>query len=562
MEANAGARPLSEEKIRFFEERDVRDLFEQAREARFIGAASYDAVLADAAPYVYAARFARDKRVAIRDPHGALGAAMLARHAVSIQADLGADNNAAAHRWFGKDLFRRLDGEHDVDIAAKGTPIGSAPVRLVLDAEQGERVVRVATPVPSEIMVSFDPDDAPPVRSFAVECDVRRPGRGTRGGRSFSQGGSSGRVLILVRDDARRSPDSDVEDADELARLLSGEGFAADVRAASTAVDPASYDLVHAFVGMRPGEFWPALSAARRDDVPIVVTACIEDVAVQGVWGSGIVPVALSMSAYEAQLAANLDMLEARRLEADGLHPQYQEPFAQFGAALREVYALASAVIVSGPEEEALLRRYAYTGPVSYVQAYANTMIEPAPVEHLCGTSDYALLHGPVEGRSNQFMAVRAAVANDVPLVLAGPINDASYYHALMAWGNERVLFVPNPSQAELAGLYRGARVFLDVAWIRYGLRRIAQAALSGCALVAASRGYAPALWRPGLMEADPGSERGITRALGDAWFHALERRADIDACAERVAAACDPRAALVATVQAYADVSAPRVGA
>ena len=564
IESHAVARPLTGELVRTYGGDASRALFDAARELRFIGAASYDAVLADAAPYVYAARFARDKRVAIRDPRGALGAMLLLRSAFSVHADLGGERaNAMALQWFGKRAFGAVEGAYDVSIAAAGSEAVSAPVRLHLDGSSGERTVNVAAPIPSEVMVSFDPDDAPPVRTFGVDCEVAVALRGTRGGRSFAEGGSAGRILILVRDDAFRTPDSDSEDAHELARRLNGEGFTADVRAASTAADPASYDLVHAFAGIRPQEFVGMLSRARAAGLPVVVTAAVEDVAVQGVWGSGIVPTALSLGADEAQLVSHLELVAAHRLEADGYHPKHQEPFVGYGGALRDLYALADSVLVSGPAEEALVRRYGFTGQVAHVQAYLNTMIEPEPIAHIAGTAEFALAHAPVEGRSNLFMAVRAALANDIPLVIAGPINDASYYHALLAWGDERISFVPQPSPGEIAALYRRARVFVDVSWIRFGLRRSAQAAVSGCALLTASGSYAAQYWRPGLWEADPAGETSVSRALGDAWYAAAERRDAIDACAERVAGMCDPRAALVATVQAYAHAAArPKAGA
>jgi hypothetical protein len=101
--------------------------------------------------------------------------------------------------------------------------------------------------------------------------------------------------------------------------------------------------------------------------------------------------------------------------------------------------------------------------------------------------------------------------------------------------------------------------VYADVAWIGYGLRRIAQAAAAGCALAVANLRYAGALWRPGLWEVDPASVQSIAAGIGDAWAYG-PGSGPASACADRIAAACDPVMSLVATATAYAQAQQARL--
>jgi hypothetical protein len=555
VESSALGRPLTEARTRFFEVADARDLFERAREYGFIGATSYDRVLRDTAPYVYAARFCADRRVAIADEQGALGAAILAKHALSVQADLGsAQRNEFARQWFGTHGYGSLEGDCDVSI---GTGARQGAMCLRLDSADGDRIVDVASPIPAEIPISFDLQDAPGVRSFAVSCDIKRVVRGTRGGRSAAGGGSSGKILILVREDAMRAPDADTDDALELARRLRAEGFTVEVAPPSSS-QPEAYDLVHAFVCAQPNEFLDALSRARQVKVPIVATAGLADAVSGGAWGAAIVRSAWMMGPFEEQLSYNLARVAARLLETETLNPKHHEPFAGYESALREVYAQVNVALVTGGDEEALLRRYGYSGPTSTVPTYLNTMVEPEPVETLAGLGDYVLVHAPIDPRCNQLVLVRAAREAGLPVVLAGPVADAPYYRSVLAFSDERVAFVAAPTPGELAALYRSARVFADASWIGYGLHRIARAAASGCALVVSSEGYAARLWGgTGLWQTYPGNEHDLSVALGDAWLHAAGPREAIDACAGRIVTASDPQAALVATAGVYARAGA-----
>ncbi len=253
----------------------------------------------------------------------------------------------------------------------------------------------------------------------------------------------------------------------------------------------------------------------------------------------------------EVSLDEHLTMLARRKLEAPGIAPGCR-PFIGYDQALREICASAGAAIVASEQEEALLRRLGFSGPVFTVAAHIESEPLAAPLEALVGTGDFILSHAPIEPRSNQYMLLRAAAQARLPIVFAGPVTDFRYHRELRKAAGENVIFIPEPDAGTRESLYRAARVFADMAWIRFGIGRIVRAARAGCALVVA-KGSNAAAWGPGIWEADPAGIASMACALGDAWLYARGRRGEIEACRSRVSAACEPQAALVATVSAYA---------
>jgi len=546
-------RQFTGETIRVFGDAAHSSVVETARAARFLGAAPYEGVLTDAAPYVYSARFADERFVHIRDAYGSLGAVMLNRYATAVRADLQTpEMNALARRWYGVDIFRATqDDRCDVSIAAASHHACGASVRISLDAQVGEHVVDVAQPIPRIVTFSFDHDETPVVRRFAVECDAPQSLRPEGVMRIEPVGGSSGRILLVLREDWRTNRDADGDDARVLARLLQDEGFHADVRGASEAFDIRSYDLVHAFAAVNAGQLLAPLGASRDAGVPVVLTPSLVDVCAQGAWGTRIVPSLLQMCHDETDLCEYLEMLRLRRLEAAGVSPRRQEPFPGYEAALKELLERVDALIVSGPAEEAFLRGLGCKAPAVYGSPHLDTTQSAERAASVAGTGQFVLVHAPVESRNNQYLVVRAAAQAGLPLVLAGPIVDIPYYHRLLTIAGERVVFIPEVDAAMAKALYRSARVYADAAWISYGLSRVAQACAEGCALVLAQESRAADIWGSSAWVADPCSADSIAVALGDAWMHGA-----------RPAAWQQPHEALRATVQAYAAAQQARVHA
>jgi hypothetical protein len=217
------------------------------------------------------------------------------------------------------------------------------------------------------------------------------------------------------------------------------------------------------------------------------------------------------------------------------------------------LFARARAAIACGEDEERRLRgEFGFTGLTRIVPAVLGDEIEASTsIGELVGAEDFALLHAPIDPRCNQYHMARACAVLGYPLVLVGPVGNVEYYgEVLAALGHGGVLLPPATlCAADLAALYRRARVFADLSWSGNGLHRFARAAASGTALVGSSSGYARTIW-PGLVQiVDPGSLDSISVGLRAAW----ERAPDLGPrTAARTAESCHPFDTLVATLAAY----------
>ena len=547
---------LTTEQIRRYDAPDgAWEQFEGARDLGLLGAASYARVLEASAPYAFVARMARGKDVAVRDePAAGTGLAILARHARRLQAGLG-DAFAAVRAWYGLDALGELDENAPQDLfLAREAPAAAAVTAVLLDAEVGGgRVVRVARPVPMDVMLSFDPTDSECARVFSVVTRQREELRRPLGGATPAPvGGSSGRVVVALRDDWRQHPDSDSDEACELARRLNAEGFSVDVRGLSESIVPGSYDLGHAIGLSHPSKTAEFLKRFAEAGVPAVLTPQIEDVEREGAWGTAVTGVFLQVSLDEVALRDHLRMLALRRLDAEGVSKRASEPFEGYAAAVREALDKARAVIVSSAAEGRFLaERFEWGGTPVTAAPCVSTDREVEPIAGLVGTEDFILAHAPIERRCNQLLLARAAAAAGLPLVIVGPVSEKDYYTFLQEHVDERTIVLTDLSEECVAALYRRARVFANVSWMSFGLSRTVRAALCGCALVLPAQGFAAEQWRPGLWEVDPASVDGIARGLEDAWLRAAD--AGVAEAASRIAAACDPVLALVSTVAAYA---------
>ncbi|MDQ2681369.1 MAG: hypothetical protein M3Y21_10200 [Candidatus Eremiobacteraeota bacterium] len=558
IEAQTLASSVRAEMVRTFAGAESVAIFQEARRLGFLGAARYADVVTSVAPYVYSARFANGKRVAVRDADGATGAAILSRSARTIRADLGdAQLNRAAAQWFGCQFYGSIPNDsHDVLIRAEGQAESERAhsICISLDKELSDApAFSVVKPVPFDIMTSFDPEDGPTIRSFSVSVTTRLAVRDSRISTAPAVGGSSGRILLGARDAWQRTPDADTDDIMELAQRLRAEGFTAEIQPCAAA-NPSGFDLVHILGPVPPDDMSALLKRAQSLGIPTVVTPMAEDLVREALWGAAMVPVSFKMSGDDVGIDEYLGAVSRRRLVADGKPGFGQEPVAGYTQRLGEVLRAASAVLVSGAAEEAFIReRYSVILTISHAAPYLNDAIAAEPIEALVGTGDFILAYAPLETRCNQMLLMRAALNLRLPLVLAGPVVDADYSMLLHEYADESVVFLPECTPGQFAALYRRARVFVDVSWNGYGLHRIARAGASGCALVVSNAGYAGALYGPGLWEADPASSESIGVAIGDAWAHARESSVKIAQTAGRIAALCDPVLSFRSTISAYA---------
>lgn len=572
LRAQMRARLQNDELIRIYGDAEQGAFFEVARRNGYMGATTTAKTVATIAPYSYAARFARGKRVLIAAGDGATGGAAILRFAahVCVVRECLADPESA-HAWYAHDStpLARVDGKFDLVIGDRaGLELVSAQARgatrVALDEVPTEGTwleVPVIKPVPTDLLIAYDRDDGPAVRTFAINVGARATERSTEPPAcSPPLGGSAGRILLVLRSDWKSCPDADTEEGLELARRLRSEGIEVDVGIEPGQLVADRYDLLHLFGLSTPDLAGRFLDLAKRRNVATAITAGLDDIPAQLWWGTLVGPITYKVGEDEVTGAALRFKFEQRKLEADMHTPNSRYfPYEHYERDLRVALEAADTVFVSGASEEALIAvQHGRSGPIVQCAPFVAALAPCEPVDELVGTEDFILAHAPIAGRCNQLYLARAAMAADLPLVICGTVTEVDYLDLLREFTDERVIILSGLRPGQIASLYRRARVFADVGWISLGPSRVAQAAMAGSALVVASHHYAASLWRgDGLWTADPASERSIILALREAWHQFGQPSGLVEKAERRIRSACDQDQSLRTLVGAYAAVSA-----
>ena len=548
---------LDEEVIGYFtEDPQARATFDAAREARFLCAAPAELVLADAAPYVYAQRFAQGRRVGIRSSDAALGAALLARMANTVHADLGSvQRNELARAWYGIGVYDALpNASFDVTIGPRHE---AATASIALEVADGDdAMVSLTRPVFPLLACSFDPADGEPVRTFSARA--REPIlRASRIVPAPVIGGSSGRIAVVIRDDGLIAPEADVDYARALVEALVVQGFDAQLTVASAA-RAEGLDLIHLFGHRHVQQFAYILDEAKRLGIPVVCTPLFDDFENESLWGTAAIRTLLAGIRDDAtQQTIERGIAERRLL----LNVEERGKAAYDEAQVRAMLKQSQSAIFSSRAEEAEVRaRFGFTGSSRIVASLPPAPVVPEPIGALCGLDEYLLVHAAVEPRANQWIAVRAAAEIGATCVLAGTVENAEYYQAVLEAAGSNAIWLPQErlSAGQLEALYAGARVYADLSWAGHGAARLVRAALRGTMPVFSIPLGLGELWPELTGGVDPASLESAITVLRQAWMRAPAVGYQI---ADRTAQHCDPLRSLQAVLGAYAEAAGVKAG-
>jgi len=523
--------------------------FDAARNAGAFAAAPLRDALVRLAPYRWARRHVRGRKVLIDAPDAIGGWALLRDVASGGIAAGRLDPDAAA--WYGPAPLASSDAEVAIVGAQSEAPANALTVvRLDVD---GPGAIEVIDPLPLDVGFVFDRAEGTVRRSFVVErapTPQRRPP--LQRFVASPLGGSAGRIVVVLgRADAQARPSADTDEAAALSAALTAEGFA--VVVGSGPADLAGADLVHIF-GTRDGRRVRAIvDAARRARIPSAIHAYEEDPASGAWWGAAVTRLCFEYGADEASVESYLQMLANRAVTLEGARADV--PYAPADAELDAAAAAlrdASIVFVNADEEAATVRRRSGRRTTVAVIPPLVELPEAAAVGALVGPDPFAFLHAPIGPVGNQLLVARSAADAAIPLVLAGPVLDASYLERVREFGGRELIVLPEPSAALAAGLRVAAAVVVDAAWLGDGASRLAAAALAGAQLALTER-------RPFLVPGvtprrfDPADLTSLTRALGEAWD---EGRRHSPAAADEAVAALEPGGVVRGIVRGYAEAA------
>ena len=527
--------------------------FDAARAAGCFGAAPLRDALVRLAPYRYARRFARGRSVRIDAPDAVGGWALL--RAAGTVAVAAARRDGATLAWYG-DAPIANDARTDVAIVAADADARDAACVLRLDPgfdfAPDAHVVEIVDPLPLDAGIVFDPAEGPARRWFAVERAPEPAPRAVPDLTYRAAGGSAGRIaVILGRSDALRRPSADTDEARALVAAFGAEGF--DAILAESPDELGGAHLVHV-IGTREGRRARLIvDTARRRGVPVAVHAHDEDAAHGGWWGAEVTRYCFEYGADEHDVMTYLALLAKRAVSVGDARADV--PFAPGDAAPEEAAAALrdASVVFAATEEEAdaIRRRTGRRGAIVVVPPVASAAAVQ-PVGCLTGADAFVLLHAPIGPVANALLVARCAATAAIPLVVTGPVQDASYLALVREFGGPGLVVLPEPAPGIAAGLRAAAAVVVDAGWVGEGGSRLAAAALAGARLALADRRRFDA---PGVAphRFDPADATALTRALGEAWDEAL--RAPSRPAPETVAALA-PGTVVRRIVRGYAAVA------
>lgn len=106
------------------------------------------------------------------------------------------------------------------------------------------------------------------------------------------------------------------------------------------------------------------------------------------------------------------------------------------------------------------------------------------------GLEDFVITVGHMEVRKNQLMLLYALRNTDIPVVVVGnPFRSRPWYYELCRYfASEKVVFIPQLSQEELASAFAAARVHALPSWTEGVSLANIEAAMAGCNIVASNR--------------------------------------------------------------------------
>ena len=437
--------------------------FDAARAAGCFGAAPLRDALTRLAPYRYARRFARGRTVRIDAPDAVGGWALLRAAGTITVAPARRDAEALA--WYG-DAPSAHDLRADVAIVGPDGDAGDAACVLRLDdalrdgAHGDAHAVEIVDPLPLDVGITFDPAEGPARRWFAVERAPEPAPRALPDVTYRAAGGSAGRIaVILGRNGALLQPSADTDEARALVAALRAEGFDAMLAESPEELDGA--DLVHA-IGTRDGRRVRSIvDAARRRGIPVALHAHDEDAAHGGWWGADVTRYCFEYGGDEHDVQTYLALLAKRAVSVGAARADV--PFAPPEAAVDDAAAAlrdASVVFAATDEEaDAIRRRTGRRGPIVIVPPLA-AAVALQPVGHLAGADRFVLLHAPIAPPGNALLVARCAALAELPLVVTGPVIDASYLERVREFGGPGlVVLAGEPAPGVAAGLRAAAGV-------------------------------------------------------------------------------------------------------
>ncbi len=318
-------------------------------------------------------------------------------------------------------------------------------------------------------------------------------------------------VLFLNRNDMYANPGGDTRVMEQMKSVLESRGLRVTMYAGFPD-DISRFDVVHAF-NTTLSMFTDAFAARSvNEGVPFVVTSLQEDF--PRYLNKGI----MTFRLFEKYI----DMGQPENFfdkQFEIVKKQEPGPFLTSPLALSH----AAAVLVSGNEEAAVIKRYFPSarikmGPFGF--SFKNISADPSLFEKTYNVKGFVLCVGRLEMRKNQLMLLKALENDSIPLVfVGGGVNyQPNYAQLCKAYSRKGpTLFLDRLSEELLASAFAAASVHCLPSWYELpGLVTI-EAAGYGCPVIQSSWGTITDYCKDILITCEPDDHYSIRAAVYNA---------------------------------------------
>jgi hypothetical protein len=464
LRAIARGRAMVTESIRAFV---PSERFARARAAGLVGAVPFDRSIPAMAPFVYARRFAVGANVALDCAHAALAHALLADVAASVAYRAGAQVDDFALAWYGLERSSvPLEGVADVAIVdRRGAHDANVVIELAPAGDSAGSVIDVPSPVPWDVLFTFDVADAPAVSRFAVTAVEAACREAEPLAPAVPIGGSSGVIALAVGVEALHMRGDDIAEVEILRRLLTAEGFTLRIVSSTDDAGLADAQLLHIFGAPTEPHTLAFAEYARGRGLEFVFD-CPPQASDPSAFAETIYPILHRLATAEAEVEEYLLAFLAGRVDRMAVPnepntDEYARRLVRFGELARS----AAGILVMHEDREtmrALVQRAAAERVVPRA-VFAGPEPAGAAIGHLVPNVPFAFAHGVIGARSNLMPVAFAAERRRVPLVIAGPVYDVEYLQVLRAAAPSAIVLA-DAAPAVVSSLFRQAAIYVDAA--------------------------------------------------------------------------------------------------